>query len=102
MHIIFENADVGGRAKQKQHNNQPAQRSHNNAWTCTDAVRAELFILLSVFTTHRMDLKIRTRRMGETKQHNKQPAQQTHNNKRAEKKHNDDNSMHRNDNHKSN
>ena len=67
-------------------------------WTCTDTVRAELFILFSVFTTHQMDLKIRTRRMGETKQHNKQPAQQTHNNKRAEKKHNDDNAMHRNDN----
>ena len=64
----------------------------------TNAVRAELFILLSVFTIHRMNLKIRTRRMGETKQHNNQPAQLTHNNERAEKKHNDDNAMHRNDN----
>ena len=102
VHDGFENADTGERAKQKQHNNQPAQRSQNNVWRRTDAVCEKLFILLVVFPTHQMDLKIRTRRTSGTKQHINQLAQLLRNNERVEKKHIDDNAMHRKDNHKSN
>ena len=34
----FKNADGGGQTKQKQHSNQPAQRSHNNTWRHTDVL----------------------------------------------------------------
>ena len=54
VHGGFENTDRGGRAKQEQHDNQPAQRSHNDACRRADAIRVEVFILFIVFTTHQM------------------------------------------------
>ena len=57
VHGEFENADGGGRAKQKQHNNQPTQRSHNNAWRRTDEMQRPFVMnlgfccLIITFTT---------------------------------------------------